>query len=141
MGKELTCSTVNTITLVPWYPRGIGSRTNPQRGIPSSEDAPVSSIKWHASYLPITHAHPPVYFTSPVRVHVQSCLTLGHCRDCSPPDSSVHRIFLAGILEWVTISCFRRSTQPRGQTIISCKSPALTGRFFTTEPPGRPLNL
>ena len=36
--------------------------------------------------------------------------------DCSPPGSSVHEIFQARILEWVAISYFRGSTQPRYQT-------------------------
>ena len=34
----------------------------------------------------------------------QSCPTLCHPMDCSPPGSSVHGIFPAGILEWVAIS-------------------------------------
>ena len=34
----------------------------------------------------------------------QSCLTLWDSMDCSPPGSSVHRIFQARILEWVAIS-------------------------------------
>ena len=33
----------------------------------------------------------------------QSCLTLFDPMDCSPPDSSVHGIFQARILEWVAI--------------------------------------
>ena len=52
--------------------------------------------------------------------------------DCSPPGSSVHGIPQARILEWVAISFSRRSSQPRGQTQVSC----ITGRFFTTKPPG-----
>ena len=34
----------------------------------------------------------------------QSCLTLCKPMDCSPPDSFVHGIFQARILEWVAIS-------------------------------------
>ena len=34
----------------------------------------------------------------------QSCLTLSDPMDCSPPGSSVHRIFQARGLEWVAIS-------------------------------------
>ena len=33
----------------------------------------------------------------------QSCLTLCNPRDCSPPDSSVHGILRARILEWIAI--------------------------------------
>ena len=34
----------------------------------------------------------------------QSCLTLCHPVDCSPPGSSIHGMLHAGILEWVAIS-------------------------------------
>ena len=34
------------------------------------------------------------------RSFTQLCPTLGNPMDCSPPDSSVHRIFQARILEW-----------------------------------------
>ena len=39
--------------------------------------------------------------------------------DCSPPGSSIHGIFQARILEWVTISFSRRSSQPRDWTWVS----------------------
>ena len=47
--------------------------------------------------------------------------------DYNPPGSSVHGIFYARILEWVAISYFRGSPQPRDQTQDS----HITGRFFT----------
>ena len=34
----------------------------------------------------------------------QSCLTLCDSMDCSPPGSSVHRIFQARVLEWGAIN-------------------------------------
>ena len=37
-------------------------------------------------------------------VCVQLCLTLCDHVDCSPPDSSVHGIFQARVLEWVAIA-------------------------------------
>ena len=40
----------------------------------------------------------------PSSVCVQLCLTLCDPVGCSPPGSSVHGIFQAGILEWVAIS-------------------------------------
>ena len=43
----------------------------------------------------------------------QLCLTLCDPLDCSPPGSSVHGIFQAGILEWVAISFSRGSSGPR----------------------------
>ena len=55
----------------------------------------------------------------------QSCLTL--CNPMSPPGSSVHGIFQARILEWVAISFFRGSSQPRDWTQVS----RIAGRFFT----------
>ena len=50
----------------------------------------------------------------------QSCLTLCNPMDYSPPGSSVHGIFLAKTLEWITISYFRGTSQPRDQSCISC---------------------
>ena len=40
----------------------------------------------------------------------QSCLTLCDPVDCSPPDSSIHGILQARILEWVAISFSRGSS-------------------------------
>ena len=57
--------------------------------------------------------------------------------DYNPPGSSVHGISQARILKWNTISSSRESSHPRGQP-ASPASPALAGRVFTTELPGRP---
>ena len=57
--------------------------------------------------------------------------------DYSLPDSSVHGILQARILEWVAISFSRGSPQPRDQTCISYVS-CIAGGFFTTESPGKP---
>ena len=51
--------------------------------------------------------------------------------DSSPPDSSVHGISQARILEWVTLDLLDPGIKPT--------SPALAGGFFTSEPPGKPL--
>ena len=51
-----------------------------------------------------------------------SCPTLCDSMDCSPPDSSVHGIFQAKILKWVSISSSRGASQPRDWTPVS-KSP------------------
>ena len=72
------------------------------------------------------------------RAHAPSCPTLCDPMDCSPPGSSVHGIFQARILEWVSISYFRGSSDP-GMETTSLVSPALAGRFFNTGPPGKPL--
>ena len=51
-------------------------------------------------------------FQKSLREHevTQSCPTLCDPVDCSPPDSSIHRIFQARILEWVAISFSRGSS-------------------------------
>ena len=64
-----------------------------------------------------------------------SCTTLCSPVDCSLPGSSVHGIFQARILDRVVISFPRVSSPPRDRTYISC----IAGRFFITEPPGKPL--
>ena len=52
--------------------------------------------------------------------------------DCSPPGSSVQEILQARILEWFAMPFSRGSSWPRDRTCISW-SPALAGRFFTTD--------
>ena len=56
----------------------------------------------------------------------QLCPTLCHARDCSPPDSSVHGILQARILEWVAMSSSRGSSRPRDRTQVS----HIAGRVF-----------
>ena len=46
--------------------------------------------------------------------------------------------FQARILEWVAISSSKGSSLP-GIRFASPMAPALAGRFFTTEPPGKPI--
>ena len=57
----------------------------------------------------------------------QSCLTFCDPVDCSLPDSSVHGIFQALVLEWIAISFSRGSSQPRDRTRLSC----IVDRRFT----------
>ena len=64
----------------------------------------------------------------------QLCPTLYNRMDYSLPGFSVHGILQARILEWVAIPFSRRSSRPRDQTWVSC----IAGKFFTTEPPGKP---
>ena len=65
------------------------------------------------------------------------CKTLCDPMDCRLPGSSIHGILQARILEWVAMPFCRRSSCPRYQTLVSC----ITGGFFTTEPPRKPLKL
>ena len=73
-------------------------------------------------------------------LHAQQCTTFYDPIDCSPPGSSVHGIFQARLLEWVAISFSREPSQPRDQTYVPA-SPALKGRFLTSEPPGKPQKM
>ena len=58
-------------------------------------------------------------------------LTLCDPMDYSSPDSSVHGIFQARILEWAAVSSSRGSSQLTDQTCISCVS--CIGRVSTWE--------
>ena len=51
---------------------------------------------------------------------LQSCLTLCNTMHHSPPDSSVHGILQARILEWVGVAFSGGSSWPRDRTWFSC---------------------
>ena len=68
----------------------------------------------------------------------KSCLTL--CMEHSLPGSSVHGIFQARILEWVVMPSSGDLPDP-GIELEFPPSPALAGRFFTVEPPGKPQQM
>ena len=79
------------------------------------------------SATPWTAAHQvPLSFSRQAMLVAQSCLTLRDLMDCSLPDSSVHGILQARILEWVAIPFSRGSSRPRDQTQIS----HVADRFF-----------
>ena len=69
--------------------------------------------------------------------------------DCSPPDSFVHGISQARILEWVAISCSRGSSQPRDRTYVFCIDTATAAKSLhscptlcdpiDSSPPGSPI--
>ena len=52
----------------------------------------------------------------------KSCTTLCDTMDCSPLGSSVRGISQVKTLEWIAISFWRGSSQPRDQTLTSCIS-------------------
>ena len=54
-----------------------------------------------------------------LEVKLKSCLTLRDPMDCSLPGSSLHGILQARVLEWVSISFSRGSSQPRDLTRVS----------------------
>ena len=66
-----------------------------------------------------------------------SCPTCCDSVDHSPPGCSVHGISQARILEWVALLPSRGSSRPWDRTCKSCNS-CIAGRFFTTEPLGKP---
>ena len=68
---------------------------------------------------------------------LQLCPTLCEPQDCSPPGCFVPEILQLRILEWIAPSS-RRSSLPRDQNQTSWGS-CMAGRFFTTEPPGKPF--
>ena len=71
-------------------------------------------------------------------VCARSCLTLCYPIDCSPPDSYVHGLFQAKILEWVAISFSRGSSQPRDWTHVSCVS-CIGRKILSLVQTGKPL--
>ena len=66
----------------------------------------------------------------------QSCPTLSYPVEYSPPGFSVYGIFQARLLEWVGISFSGDLPNPG----IKPTPHALAGRFFTTEPYGKPFH-
>ena len=58
---------------------------------------------------------------------------------CRPPGSSVQGIILARYLEWVAIFFSREFSQPRDRTQV-CLHSCTAGRFFTSEPLGKPIS-
>ena len=73
--------------------------------------------------------------SSRVVLVAQSFLTLCNPMDSGPPSSSVHGIFQARILEWVTIS---GDLPDPG---IKLRSPALEADSLPSEPPEKPWPL
>ena len=52
---------------------------------------------------------------------IQSCPTLCDPMDCNLPDSSIHEILQARILEWVAIPFSKGASQPRDGTQVLLK--------------------
>ena len=84
--------------------------------------------QWQYAELGITTEEEGRFYLKVKSVKVlvaQSCLSLCDPVDCSLPVSSVHGILQARILEWVPISFYRGSSQPRDGSSVSC-----TGRWI-----------
>ena len=63
----------------------------------------------------------------------QSCLALCNSMDCSLPDSTVHVILQARILEWVAITFSSGSSWPRDWTWVSRTAGRLSTIWATRE--------
>ena len=79
---------------------------------------PIHHVKWKCSLL-------------------QSYLIRCDPMNCSPPDSSVHRILQARILEWVAILFSTGSSWSGDQTRVS----HIAGRLFILSQPGNPFTF
>ena len=66
---------------------------------------------------------------------LQPCLTMCDPMDCSLPGSSVYGILQARVPEWVAMPFCSGFFRPKDGTQVSC----IADRFFTTEPPRKPL--
>ena len=67
----------------------------------------------------------------------QSCPTLCNPVDCSPLDSSVHRILQARVLKWIAIPISRGSPGPRDQSWAF----VLQMDSLPSEPPEKPYRI
>ena len=99
----------------------------------NSDTAQVRGSKLTSSPPPFSHLF---HFLRRCAQSLQFCPTSCDLMDCSLPNSSVHGIFQARILEWVVRPSSRASSQHRDQTWVSC----IAGGFFSPEPPGEPLS-
>ena len=78
-----------------------------------TDDATLNGRKWSRTKEPLDEGE--TVYTC-ILNHVWVCNPM----DCSPPISFVHGVFQIRILEWVPISFYRGSSQPRDWTHVSC---------------------
>ena len=90
-------------------------------------------LHWQADSLPMSHLGSPSFKKKESEV-VKLCLTLCDSMNYSLLGSSIHGIFQARILEWVTISFSRDLLDPG----IESGSPALQADALPSEPAGKP---
>ena len=69
------------------------------------------------SKLSLCPTFPSRFKKKKIKLVAQSCLTPCDLMDCSLPDSSVHRLLQARILEWVAFPFSRGSSWSRDQTL------------------------
>ena len=78
-----------------------------------ADDATLNGRKWSRTKEPLDEGESVCMC---IFSHVSPCNPMG----CSLPISFVHGVFQARILEWVPISFYRWSSQPRDWTHVSC---------------------
>ena len=78
-----------------------------------------------------------VYVRACAHALAQSCLTLSNPRECSP-QAPLSMKFSRQEYWSVLLFPIPRDLPESGIKPMSLVSPALAGRFFTTEPPGKP---
>ena len=147
MDSAVTCSsswpslTLSWSSLLVSHEPDISSSVTSQfRPYSHSWLAPSLWLPLHPSLLAYAwphHSSPPLAGCR----HCYCCLVTKPClslcdppMDCNLPDSSVHGILQAKIMEWVAISFFGGLPDLGIEPVC----PALAGGFFTTKPPGKP---
>ena len=96
----------------------------------------LQTVDWVAQCQPWAWKLPSFSVSKKWSEVAQSCLSLCNPMDCGLLGFSIHGIFQARILEWVTISFSRDLPDPG----IEPGSPALETDALTSEPPGKPKN-
>ena len=140
--KEPLCSHISpssTSPLLLLTGRFVIERQLPIKRVqkPNTSSGFFPSVKWMESQV-VTQSssnqfqRPSASFLGGVCIHAHSCLTLCDRMDCSLPGSSVYGISQARIVEWVAISSSRDLPDPGIEPLL-LMSPAMTGRFFTTD--------
>ena len=127
----------NLLLIIPWPSFTITSgSTEPTEKSPNLSLGPWVFHGNHSPLLPsipaihrpmlhVDHLSRPSWLVKDVPCCaklLQSCLTLCDPMDCSQPDSSVHGILQARILEFAAMPSSRGSFQPRDWTCVSYTS-------------------
>ena len=115
-------------TAALWFRSELSAWTTGFSAVPRMNCAPVTFGHWIRSlFLPHLSVRVALTLLSRLtsivsyrwsrclHVYAQSCPTLCHPLDCSPPGSSVHGILQARILEWVAMPSSRGPSWPRDQ--------------------------
>ena len=93
----------------------------------------MGTLTWAPEDLGASYVwHMPERACGCVHAKLLSRVWLCNLMDCSSPGYSVHGIFQAKILEWVTVPSSRESSPPRDRTCVSCLLHWQAGSFFTT---------